>query len=58
MICKTKHHKKGIKAIILNGKQLKDPQSIAESFNNLNIGPSLTKNARHIPEKNFSRVLE
>ena len=59
IICKTKHHKKGIKAIILNGKQLKDPQSIAESFNNffVNIGPSLTKNARHIPEKTFQVYL-
>ena len=59
IICKTKHHKKGIKAIILNGKQLKDPQSIAESFNKffVNIGPSLTKNARHIPEKTFQMYL-
>ena len=59
IICKTKHHKKGIKAIILNGKQLKDPQSIAESFNNffVNIGPSLTKNARHIPGKTFQVYL-
>ena len=55
IICKTKHHKKGIKAIIMTGKQLKDPQSIAESFNNffVNIGPSLTTNARHILEKTF-----
>ena len=59
IICKTKHHKKGIKAIILNGKQLKDPQSIAESFNNffVNIGPSFTKNARQIPEKTFQVYL-
>ena len=59
IICKTKHHKKGINAIILNGKQLKDPQSIAERFNNffVNIGPSLTKNARHIPEKTFQVYL-
>ena len=59
IICKTKHHKKGIKTIILNGKQLKDPQSIAESFNNffVNIGPSLTKNARHISEKTFQVYL-
>ena len=50
---------KGIKAIILNGKQLKDAQSIAESFNNffVNIGPSLAKNARHIPEKAFQVYL-
>ena len=59
IICKTKHHKKDIKAINLDGKQLEDPQNIADSFNNffVNIGPSLTKNARHIPLKTFQMQL-
>ena len=44
IICITKDHKKGIKAIIPDGKQLKDPQNKAENFDNffVNIGPSLT----------------
>ena len=60
MIYKTEHNIKGIKATSLDGKQLNGPQNIAVSFNNffVNIGPSLTKNARHISEKNIPNALK
>ena len=59
VIYKTEHNIKGIKATSLDGKQLNGPQNIAVSFNNffVNIGPSLTKNARHISEKTFQMHL-
>ena len=60
MICKPKYHTKVVKAIILDGKQLKDPQSIAERLNHffVNIGPSPHIECPSYTEENITNLLD
>ena len=49
IICTTKHHEKGTQAILLGGKQLKDPHSTAESWWRHQMETLLTLCAGHSP---------
>ena len=58
---KSKKNKKEscIKTIIKNGKRIRDPKKIVETFNNffMNIGPNLTKNMEMNQNKHFLNFL-
>ena len=55
IISKKNKKESCIKTIIKDGKRIRDPQKIVETFNNffINIGPNLTKNMEMNQNKHF-----